>query len=107
MTEYEVWVDNIHGSDVLTFDDFVDAVAEAYKWSKDVENDVVIEIVDRKIGYKFSKGNLVYDCHKGDVLYAETKIAKPCKSLQEFEERYAEQIKQYKEIMEANKQWNT
>lgn len=101
---YEVWVDNIHGSDVLTFDDFVEAIAEAYKWSKDVENDVVIEIVESKIGYKFNNGDLIFDHNKGDVLFTEMKIAKPCKSLQEFEERYAEQIEIYKKIMEENNQ---
>lgn len=103
MIEYEVYVNSVHGSDVVTYDDFNQAVAEAYKWSKETDCDVVIEVVERNIGYRFSKGDLVFDYHKGEVLVSEMKYAKPCKDINEMNERYAEQIKRYKEIMEENK----
>ena len=47
--EFEVFVDSIHGSDVITFDDFVDARKCAEKWAETAGAPVIVTQVQRVI----------------------------------------------------------
>lgn len=36
---YQVYVDSVHGSDLLEYDDYEDALKEARKWKKELKGD--------------------------------------------------------------------
>ena len=60
MIEYEVYVDTIHGSDVVTFDTLEEAEKCALEWSMGcIDCDVVIEKVERNVFKKFRHGSEV------------------------------------------------
>ena len=42
MVKYQVFVNSVHGSDVIEYDNRDDAIKEAKKWSKDCPNEEVI-----------------------------------------------------------------
>lgn len=47
--EYEVFVDSVHGSDVVKFDNFKDARKCAEDWAKTAGDPVVVTRVQREI----------------------------------------------------------
>ena len=57
MTEYEIYVSTIYGSDVVTKDTLEEAIKVAEEWSMNViDRDVVIEKVERQIIKSFRHG---------------------------------------------------
>lgn len=58
MIEYEIYVNSIHGSDVVTFDTLDSAIKCAEEWSMNViDCDVVIEKVERNQIKSFRHGS--------------------------------------------------
>ena len=57
MTEYEIYVSCVHGSDVVTKDTLEEAIEVAEKWSMEVVDcNVIIEKVERTIVNTFRYG---------------------------------------------------
>ena len=55
MIKYQVFVNSVYGSDIVEFDTYEEALAEAKKWQTEVDEEVVIlKITEEEIKWKLN-----------------------------------------------------